>query len=306
MSNKFAPIALFAYNRLNHLKKLINSLKKNELSKDSIIYIFSDGWKSLSDKNDVEAVRKYLKKIKIFKKITIIERSKNLGLSKNIISGVSEILKKYKSVIVIEDDLILDRFFLKYLNEGLRIYRTNKFIASIHGYNYPIQFNTKVPDYFLIKGADCWGWGTWRRAWRKFEKDGLKLKKIIDKKNLKKEFNFNDSYNYYQMLTDQIANKNDSWAIRWYASAFINNMFTLYPAKSFVKNIGDDGTGTHGSGSRNVNGKLTSYKKFIPIDVKKINNKENINARKQIEFYFNNKYDLSFKKILKKILKWNY
>ena len=81
------------------------------MSKDTIIYIFSDGWKSLSDKNDVEAVRKYLKKIKIFKKITIIERSKNLGLSKNIISGVSEILKKYKSVIVIEDDLILDRFF---------------------------------------------------------------------------------------------------------------------------------------------------------------------------------------------------
>ena len=81
------------------------------MSKDTIIYIFSDGWKSLSDKNDVEAVRKYLKKIKIFKKITIIERSKNLGLSKNIISGVSEILKKYKSVIVIEDDLIFRGFF---------------------------------------------------------------------------------------------------------------------------------------------------------------------------------------------------
>ena len=69
MSNKFAPIALFTYNRLNHLKKLINSLKKNELSKDTIIYIFSDGWKSLSDKNDVEAVRKYLKKLKFSKKL---------------------------------------------------------------------------------------------------------------------------------------------------------------------------------------------------------------------------------------------
>ena len=55
------------------------------------------------------------------------------------------------------------------------------------------------------------------------------------------------------MLKDQIANKNNSWAVRWYASAFINNMLTLYPAKTFVKNIGDDGTGTHGSGSRNMN-----------------------------------------------------
>ena len=52
------------------------------------------------------------------------------------------------------------------------------------------------------------------------------------------------------MLVDQINNKNDSWAIRWYASTFVKNMYTLYPSKSFVQNIGTDGSGTHGSGKK--------------------------------------------------------
>ena len=44
---------------------------------------------------------------------------------------------------------------------------------------------------------------------------------------------------------DQIAGKNNSWAIRWYASAFLANKLTLYPGQSLVSNIGGDGSGTN-------------------------------------------------------------
>ena len=45
------------------------------------------------------------------------------------------------------------------------------------------------------------------------------------------------------MLENNINGLNDSWAIRWYASTFLKNMSTLFPSKSFVKNIGIDNSG---------------------------------------------------------------
>jgi hypothetical protein len=51
------------------------------------------------------------------------------------------------------------------------------------------------------------------------------------------------------MLKNQIAGKNNSWAIRWYASAFLADKLTLYPGRSLVHNTGNDDSGTHASGT---------------------------------------------------------
>ena len=299
---KLAPIALFVYNRIDHLKKTIKSLKKNKLSIKSDLIIFSDYAKNNENIKNILEVRKYIKKLKGFKKIKIYERDKNFGLSKNIISGVSIVLKKYKNIIVIEDDLILDKFFLDFMNDGLKLFKKEKKIASIHGYIYPTNLNSHIPDYFFLKGADCWGWATWKRSWNLFEKNGNKLKYLIDNQNLKKEFNFNGSYDYYKMLVNQIEGKNDSWAIRWYASAFLQQMYTLYPKKTFVKNIGTDGSGTHGTGNRKVNKKSIVRKKYISINIKNKEISENLQAKKKVEEYFRKNSFSFFKKIVKKFL----
>ena len=302
-NTKLAPIALFVYNRIDHLKKTIKSLKQNKLSIKSDLIIFSDYAKNKNDIKNVLEVRKYIKKLKGFKKIEIYERNKNFGLSKNIISGVSMILKKYKNIIVIEDDLILDKFFLNFMNDGLKLFKNHKKIASIHGYIYPANFSSQIPDYFFFKGADCWGWATWKRSWNIFEKNGKKLKNFINQKNLKKEFNFNGSYNYYKMLVEQIKGKNDSWAIRWYASAFIKQMYTLYPKKTFVKNIGTDGSGTHGAGNREVNKKSIVRKKYTEIKLENKKISENLQAKKKVEEYFRKNSLSLFQKIIKKFIK---
>lgn len=300
--NKYAPIVLFSYNRLLHLKKTIINLKQNKISKYSSLIIFSDGPKSKIDKIKIKEVRQYIKSIKGFKEIKCINRKINLGLSKNIINGLNLVFKKYETAIILEDDILIDQFFLKYMNEGLSLYKHDKRVASIHGYIYPIKFNKKIKDYFFLKGADCWGWGTWRRAWKIFNKSGQKLINKIDKENLKSEFNFNNSYDYYQMLKKQINGKNNSWAIRWYASAFLKNMLTLYPSKTFVRNIGIDGSGTHGTGNYNLNNKKFSRKKYIEIKKSNLSVEENVIAKNIISLYFKKNEDFWFKKILKKIL----
>src|SRR5699024_1021539 len=117
-------------------------------------------------------------------------------------------------------------------------------VISIHGYNYPTTV-TSDSDTFFLKGADCWGWATWKRGWDLFEPNGLSLLQLLSQQNKQKEFDFNGSYPDTQMLKDQISGKNDSWAIRWYASAFLKNKYTLYPSHTLVINIGLDSSGTH-------------------------------------------------------------
>lgn len=300
-SIKYAPIIIFTFNRIRHLKKTINSLKKNKISTHSDLIIFSDGAASDNQRESIKEVRNYIKKINGFKSLKIYHRNKNYGLSENIISGISKVFKTYHSAIILEDDLLLNKFFLNYMNDGLLKYKNTNHVASIHGYIYPIQFKKNIPEYFFLKGADCWGWATWKRAWKNFDRNGKRLINKIDQKNLNKEFNFNNSYDYYQMLKKQILRLNNSWAIRWYASAFLKNMITLYPTKTFVKNIGADGSGTHGKSNKKLNFNNFSQRKYKSIKKMKISLNENTHAKKYIENYFKKNSESFIKKKIKNI-----
>ena len=284
MSKKYAPISLFVYNRLKHLKITVNSLKKNAESKKSTLYIFSDHWRSEQDKEMVLKVRKFASTILGFKKKITIFRNENFGLSKNIIEGVNYVLKNNNKIIVLEDDLKLSKYFLQYMNYNLNYFEKNNKIASIHGYVYPLKNKLKLEKAFLIRGADCWGWATWRRSWILFEPNGKKVLKNIINKNLIKEFNYNGAYDYLNMLKKQILKKNDSWAIRWHAANFLKNKYTLYPRDTYVQNIGLDGSGIHNGNYFNEYNSRLSNKKFY--FKKKIKIKESVEAKKEFEIFF--------------------
>ena len=187
----YAPIILFAYNRLDHLDICIRSLKENKLAKESHLYIFADGPKDHEDKNNISKVRYYLSKLVGFKKVTIIERNINYGLAKNIIDGLDYIFAKYKKAIIIEDDLLLSPYFLEYMNYNLDLYEDSNKVASIHGYSYPV-LNKKDKDFFL-RGADCWGWATWSSKWNKINKSSKSLLQEIKKRKLIKDFDYNNN-----------------------------------------------------------------------------------------------------------------
>ena len=265
----FSPIIIFVYNRLHHLDRLFNSLERNDLFKKSKVLIFSDGPKNQIDKGQIHKVRELLKKRLIPQNSEIIENDANLGLSRNVISGLNKTFQIYDRAIILEDDLELSPFFLNYMNDALNLYATSENVASISGYMYPIAPKKFSDNYFFLKLIESWGWGTWKRAWKNFENDSLILKKKIDEKKLANEFNFESGISYYQMLKDNINGLNDSWAVRWYASTFLKNMNTLFPSRSFVKKIGIDNSG------ENCN-YTTVYDSSINFDYDKLEKKDNL------------------------------
>ena len=280
-----------------HTKKAVESLQKNEGADQSDLFIFSDAAKKEEDIPNVKQIREYLYTIGLFRSVTIIEREFNYGLANNIIDGVTQIVAKYKRAIVIEDDLLTSSHFLQFMNEALEKYEHSKEVISIHGYCLPIEYPGEI---FFLKGADCWGWATWERGWQLFDSDGLHLMKQLREQNSFYEFDLEGCYDYSGMLQKQVDGEIDSWAIRWYASAFIHNKLTLYPGRSLIFNMGTDRSGTHAQNER-MHRTQVSDNRIVLVDIPIAESKL---ARKLISQ--NLFKHLGIKGRLKKIFKWGY
>ncbi len=281
MTNKLAPILLFVYNRPLHTKQVIQSLLINTEAKDSELYIFSDGAKDNTQCTKVNEVRKYIEQIDGFKSIKIIYRDENWGLAKNIINGVTDIINKRDKVIVLEDDLLLAPYFLKFMNEALDTYQDEELVGHIQACDF--TNNPNLPETYLIKWTGSWGWATWKRAWKLFEPNGLKLLNELKNQNLTKEFDFDGAYPYTKMLEKQTKGLNNSWAIRWNASLFLRNILSLNVGRSLVQNSGFDGSGTHCGGQSIYTSTLyqqpLSVQKILPIQ-------ENKEAKAILAYYY--------------------
>lgn len=239
----FAPIALFVYNRPEHTRRTIRFLRQNLLAEESRLFIFSDASKDESNQILVEEVREIIRSVDGFKEVEIIERKSNLGLADSIIDGVSRLVTEYGKVIVFEDDLISSTYTLQYFNDALKRFQNEEKVMHIGAYMYALK-DENLPETFFYRAATSWGWATWDRAWKNFEPDIDKLISQFDR-GKKNQFSIDGTMNFWKQIEEFKKRKNNSWAIRWYASIFLKGGLTLNPSQSLINNIGHDGTGIH-------------------------------------------------------------
>ena len=264
---EFAPIVLFTYNRPIHTLETLKALKENFLINDTELYIYCDAPKinaTLEDIKKNEEVRKIISEINWAKNTHLVIREKNWGLANNIIDGVTNIVNMHGTVIVLEDDIITSTYFLKYMNDALKLYEQENSVLSIGAYNY-FSNPSDINDTLFIRTPDTWGWATWKSRWSLFESNGSFLMKQLKEKKLLHKFNLDGAFCFERMLDKQIKGLNSSWAIRWQALAMLNNTFTLYPKLSLTKNIGFDDAGTH---TNSINDSIYSNNIFTQNEVK--------------------------------------
>jgi hypothetical protein len=260
-----APIALFVYNRPQHTERTLQFLQQNELAAQSHLYIFSDGAKTDQDKEKVAEVRKIIKKAEGFKSVKVIESKVNAGLANSVIAGVTQLIVEYDQVIVFEDDLVTSPHTLAYFNNALNHYREEERVMHIGAYMYPLK-SDQLSQSFFYRAATSWGWATWGRAWKNFEPDINNLIKQFDKKK-RAAFSIDNKMNFWKQMLEFKKGKNNSWAIRWYASIFLKGGITLNPSQSLVNNIGHDGTGVH-SGINDIYNVIINPKPKTPSHTK--------------------------------------
>ena len=278
-----APIALFVYNRPEHTRRTLNYLQKNLLADESRLFIFSDGPKTNDDQAKVEEVRELINEVTGFKSIKIIQRKENMGLANSIICGVTQLVNEYGKVIVFEDDLLSSVYTLQYFNDALTKYAQQEIVMHIGAYMYNLG-DKKLPQTFFYRAATSWGWATWARAWKNFEPDADVLMKQFDAKKIN-AFSIDGVMNFWKQMEQFKAGKNDSWAIRWYASIFLKGGLTLNPSASLIHNIGHDGSGRHSNNENTYHVQITKTAVTqYPKDIK-----ENETAYAAIKLFLKNR-----------------
>jgi hypothetical protein len=240
-----SPIICFVYNRLGHTRKTIAHLKKNALAIESDLFIFSDGGRDKKSWRKVTVLRNYLHTISGFKSVTIIERETNYYLERNIIEGVTQIINKYGRVIVVEDDVCVNPYFLHYMNDALNLYENKTNVMHISSINhFDIQ---SQDDANFTSLMECgWGWATWKNRWHYFKHFQSKEESLD---GLSKEDLNNLEYNGRLQCLKSVEKKPIPWDICWAIAIYKNKGLCMEPVKPMATNIGLYG-GTHYNNSR--------------------------------------------------------
>lgn len=241
-----APIVLFVYNRPAHTQRTLESLSRNNNANQSDLIIYSDGPKNGESIENIEGVRRVIKSAKGFRSVTIHESESNRGLADSIVLGVTAACNQYGKVIVLEDDIDVSPHFLTFMNDALSFYSSQEKVMHISACTYPINTSSlelEGNDTFFFRVPLCWGWATWDRAWRLFDRDIA----IIDKFTLEDiyQFNIENSYPYFKQLEQNKNGEIKTWFVFWYATLFFNKSLSVFPVKALANNIGFDGSGVH-------------------------------------------------------------
>lgn len=242
----YAPIIVFAFNRLDSLKKCIESLKTNTEAKESDLYVYVDGARPHKEGEQklVDEVRTFVKSIEGFKSIDYRFADANKGLAPSVIAGVTEIIGKYGKAIVVEDDLFVAKNFLAFMNEGLSKYQDSPKVFSVCGYTNRLKDTKGYPyDAYFCTRSGSWGWATWKDRWDSVD---WELNNWNEHKKNSKKFNKWGGSDCWNMLNGWREGRNSSWAIRFCYAQFLQDGLSLFPIISKLGNEGFDGRGTHG------------------------------------------------------------
>ncbi len=257
-SDTLSPICLFVYNRPWHTKQTLDHLSSAKLAELSTLYIFCDGPKYTANEQELDRinqVRNLAFSEKRFKQVIVVLAENNIGLGKSIINGINHVLENYETIIVMEDDLLAHPDFLVFMNYYLIKYADCKQVMHISGFQRNSYLQFILPRIYFTRFMNCSGWATWADRWQLLITETDVFDKYLSIPANKNKFDFGTLQHSAQFELNRDGLK--TWAIFWYATISILNGVCLNPRFSFIKNIGNDG-----SGANNVYDESESYSNF--------------------------------------------
>ncbi len=287
-----APIVIFAFNRPEALRRMLESLKVNPLYEESEKFVFVDGPRSEADEAKVKEV------IAVAHEVTtnVVAAETNKGLGASIIAGVTDVIAKYGRAIILEDDLRLMPGFLQYMNQALDAYYDDERIFAVCGYGLKIKMPKGYDgDVYLSNRASSWGWGTWEDRWNTVDWAVGDWEQLQSDRKAQRAFNQGGS-DMYGMLRNYMMGRNRSWAIRFCYSQFRQGRYSVHPFLSFVENEG------FGDGATNCKQKYSRFKTNLQCVMITLNLPANIEVNKAI-LKENRRYHGFVKRIYSKIRK---
>lgn len=256
MSRPVAPVVVFAYNRPDHLRQTLSALGDADLARDSRVRVYADGPRNEAAREGVAAVRAVLDDPvwrERFGAFEVVASDENKGLARAIIGGVTEVVEQAGRVIVLEDDLIVSRDFLRFMNDALDFYEADQTVGSISGF-CPLKAPPPgyTADVMRVPRNCSTGWATWADRWREVDWTAADAPRLYRDRAFRKRFNAAGS-DRVDRLRRQMQGTVSSWSIRFGLWQTATGRDTVFSATNRLTNTGYDGSGVNTRAGDEIN-----------------------------------------------------
>jgi hypothetical protein len=238
MESLQTPILFIVFNRIDTASRVFEKIRAVRPRK---LFIFGDGPRS--DKpGEAEACKKtrdyIVQHVDWECELKTQFLDKNLGLPFAVVSGITWFFEHNEKGIILEHDCLPGDSFFEFMEAMLIKYNDDIRVFNV-GANYLQPEPVGKTSYYFSRIPHVWGWGTWRRAWAKYDIDMKTYPDFLRRGGLSSIFHSDWYQTEWKFLFDQVYYKRSkTWDFQWTYTLFSNNGASITPNKNLVTNIG--------------------------------------------------------------------
>lgn len=170
----------------------------------------------------------------------------NLGCARRVSSGITRVFDQVERAIVLEDDCLPDPTFFPFCAELLERHRDDERIAQIAGCSFRHSPPADGESYYYSRYPHCWGWATWRRAWRHYDHAMTAWADPAQRRAVLRSIESPAERRYWRhAFAGTLTGRHDSWAYRWTLACMARSSLSVVAGVNLVSNIGYGAEATH-------------------------------------------------------------
>jgi hypothetical protein len=241
-----SPVLFLIFNRPEPTQRVFQAIRA---ARPPRLYVAADGPRAdrAGEAERCEAARRVVQDIDWPCRVETLFRSHNLGCKQAVSHAVDWFFEHEEEGIILEDDCLPDPTFFPFCEELLAHYRDEQSVALICGANFQFGRTHGDASYYFSRYVHIWGWASWRRAWRLYDRDikcwpqfrsNGALERILGSRSRE--------ISYWRRIFDSVhAGKIDTWDYQVNLMLWANAMVSVLPQRNLVSNIGFGAEATH-------------------------------------------------------------
>jgi hypothetical protein len=170
----------------------------------------------------------------------------NMGCRRRVSSGLDWVFGRGKEAIILEDDCLPHATFFRFCEELLDRFRDDERVMAISGDSFQFGESRSEHSYYYSRYPHCWGWASWRRAWRHYDEEMELWPLIRDGDWLRDILGDRRAVKYWTRILDRsYVGHFDTWDYGWTLACWVQSGLTILPTVNLVSNIGFGAQATH-------------------------------------------------------------
>jgi hypothetical protein len=247
------PILFLIFNRLDTTKQVFSKIRQMQPLR---LYIAADGYRPEcpGEAEKIQEIRDYvIDQIDWDCEVKTLFREHNLGCRISVSTAIDWFFENEMEGIILEDDCLPSRSFFYFCQELLSYYREDARILTISGNNFLFGRKRVSNSYYFSRYNHCWGWATWKRAWKHYDVD-LKLWPEIRDSGWLKDILLDRAavIDWTNRFDAVYTNKLNTWDYQWTFSCWLQSSLSILPTINLVSNIGFFNAATHQNNQENL------------------------------------------------------